>query len=98
MVASGTRNARAISGVVRPPSSRSVSAARPSGESTGWQEMKTSRRPSSASDHTIITARGKGLFARLLARLDPLLEVLFLPPDVAARVAGRELLGLEDLA
>src|SRR5438552_4301641 len=31
-------------------------------------------------------------------RLDLLLEIFFLPPDLAARVAGREFLGLEDLA
>src|SRR2546428_3955851 len=35
MVASGTRKARAISSVVRPPSRRSVSATRASVESTG---------------------------------------------------------------
>ena len=34
-----TRNARAISSVVRPPSRRSVSATRASVESTGWQAM-----------------------------------------------------------
>ena len=43
----GTRNARAISSVVRPPSRRSVSATRASGASTGWQVVKTSRSRSS---------------------------------------------------
>ena len=43
-VDSGTRNARAISSVVSPPSSRSVSATRASVESTGWQAVKISRR------------------------------------------------------
>ena len=47
IVGSGTRNARAISSVVRPPSSRSVSATRASVESTGWQAMKISRSRSS---------------------------------------------------
>ena len=40
MVGSGTRNARAISSVVRPPSRRSVSATRASVDSTGWQVVK----------------------------------------------------------
>ena len=39
-VGSGTRKARAISSVVRPPISRSVSATRASGDSTGWQAVK----------------------------------------------------------
>ena len=36
-VLSGTRNARAIAGVDRPPSIRSVSATRASVDSAGWQ-------------------------------------------------------------
>ena len=40
IVGSGTRKARAISSVVRPPSRRSVSATRASAESTGWQAVK----------------------------------------------------------
>ena len=47
MVGSGTRNARAISSVVRPPSRRSVSATRASVESTGWHAVKMSRSRSS---------------------------------------------------
>src|SRR6266481_2652129 len=47
MVGSGTRKARAISSVVRPPSKRSVSATRASVERTGWQETNTRRRRSS---------------------------------------------------
>lgn len=47
-VASGTRKARAISGVVRPPSSRRVSAVRASADSTGWQVVKTSLSRSSS--------------------------------------------------
>ena len=40
IVASGTRNARAISSVSRPPSERSVSASRASSASAGWQHAK----------------------------------------------------------
>src|SRR5687768_8293253 len=47
MVVSGTRNAWAISAVVRPPIIRSVSATRPSGDSPGWQQVKMRRRRSS---------------------------------------------------
>ena len=47
-VASGTRNARAISAVVSPVRLRSVSATRPSIGSAGWQHVKISRRRSSS--------------------------------------------------
>ena len=47
MVGSGTRNARAISSVVRPPSRRSVSATRASVDSTGWHAVNTRRSRSS---------------------------------------------------
>jgi hypothetical protein len=47
IVGSGTRKARAISAVVRPPSSRSVSATRASVDSTGWQAVKIRRSRSS---------------------------------------------------
>ena len=56
-VASETRKARAISAVVRPPSSRSVSAIRASVESTGWQQVNTSRSRSSATSSTSSAAR-----------------------------------------
>ena len=46
-VGSETRKARAISSVVRPPISRSVSATRASVASTGWQAVKTRRSRSS---------------------------------------------------
>src|SRR2546430_1555218 len=39
MVGSGTRNALAISRVVRPPTARSVSGMADAGESDGWQHM-----------------------------------------------------------
>src|ERR1700733_1721378 len=47
MVGSGTRNARAISGVVSPVRVRSVRATRPSGGRAGWQQVKISRSRSS---------------------------------------------------
>ncbi len=47
-VASGTRNARAISGVCRPPTRRRVSATRASRARAGWQQVKISRSRSSA--------------------------------------------------
>ena len=47
MVGSGTRKARAISSVVRPPSVRRVSATWASSASAGWQQVKTSSRRSS---------------------------------------------------
>ncbi len=46
-VGSGTRNARAISGVVSPPSVRRVRATDASGASAGWQQVKISRSWSS---------------------------------------------------
>src|SRR6266487_5828520 len=46
-VASGTRKAWAISGVVRPPRVRRVSATRASSDSAGWQQVKMSRSRSS---------------------------------------------------
>src|SRR4051812_10431406 len=48
MVGSLTRNARAISSVVRPHTRRSVSASWASRASAGWQHVKTSRRRSSS--------------------------------------------------
>ena len=47
IVGSATRNARAISPVVRPPSARSVSATRAGISSAGWQQVKISRSRSS---------------------------------------------------
>ena len=57
IVGSGTRNARAISSVVRPPSSRSVSATRASVDSTGWQAMNTSRSRSSPTSSSSAASR-----------------------------------------
>ncbi len=50
IVASGTRNARAISAVVRPPTARRVSAICDAGDSAGWQHMNSRISVSSASD------------------------------------------------
>ena len=47
MVGSATRNARAISTVVRPPSVRSVKATCASRLSEGWQQVKIRRKRSS---------------------------------------------------
>ena len=47
IVGSATRNARAISPVVSPPSARSVNATRADRSSAGWQQVKISRRRSS---------------------------------------------------
>ncbi len=49
IVGSLTRNARAISPVVRPPSVRSVSATRAGIASAGWQHVKISRSRSSST-------------------------------------------------
>ena len=47
-VGTGTRNARAISSLDRPPTTRRVSATRASRESTGWQLTNISARTSSS--------------------------------------------------
>ena len=41
IVASGTRNAWAISAVVKPPTARNVSAIAEAGVNEGWQHMKS---------------------------------------------------------
>jgi len=50
MVASGTRNAFAISAVVSPPTARKVSAIAEAGVSAGWQHMNTTINVSSWSE------------------------------------------------
>ena len=52
IVGSGTRNARAICGVSRPPRSRSVSATWAVRASAGWQQVKISRSRSSFTGPT----------------------------------------------
>ena len=49
IVASGTRNARAISTVVRPPTARSVRAICEAGDSTGWQHRNSRMSVSSVA-------------------------------------------------
>src|SRR5215831_16237692 len=49
IVGTGTRKARAISSLVRPPTARSVRATRASGGSTGWQATNISARMSSST-------------------------------------------------
>ena len=49
IVASGTRNAFAISAVVRPPTARSVSAIADADDSAGWQHMNSRTSVSSGS-------------------------------------------------
>ena len=51
-VASLTRNARAICGVVRPTTARRVSASRASGASAGWQQANSSASRSSVPDRS----------------------------------------------
>ena len=55
MVASGTRNAREISAVSRPPSRRRVSATWASTASAGWQQVNMSRSRSSCTGPTSST-------------------------------------------
>ena len=49
IVDSGTKNARAISAVVSPPTARSVSASCDAADSAGWQQRKSSVSVSSSS-------------------------------------------------
>ena len=58
IVGSATRKARAISVVVSPPTSRSVSATRASAASAGWQQVKTSARRSSGIELTSSSSAG----------------------------------------
>src|SRR3569832_2476026 len=57
IVASLERNARAISSVVSPPMTRSVSAARASGERMGWQAVKM--KPSTRTNKENETQQNK---------------------------------------
>ena len=59
IVGSGTRNARAISSVVSPPSRRSVSATRASVDSTGWQAVNISRSRSSPTSSSSAASRSR---------------------------------------
>src|SRR5438552_4769336 len=68
MVETGTRNPRAISSVVRPPRTRSVSATRASFERTGWQAAKMRPRRSSPTSSSIAVSRSKPSCARSTSR------------------------------
>ena len=86
IVASGTRNARAISGVVSPASVRSVSATCASTASAGWQHVKMSRSRSSAtplSSSVSPPGRGSGVDSMAASR------TLVAPACVAAEPVER---------
>jgi ribosomal protein L22 len=61
IVGSGVRKARAISPVVSPPSSRSVSATRASVDSTGWHDVKISRKRSSPMSSSLASASASAM-------------------------------------
>ena len=61
IVASGTRNARAISAVLSPPTARSVSAICDAGDSAGWQHRNSRISVSSASAGGLVGGRGAPL-------------------------------------
>jgi hypothetical protein len=61
IVASGTRNALAISAVVRPPTARNVSAMAEGRVSAGWQHMK--RRTSASSPCAGASSGGGATFS-----------------------------------
>ena len=87
IVASGTRNARAISAVVRPPTARSVSGIADPGVSDGWQHRnrRTSESSSSTTDDGDVPSRA----ATTRSRFD---AGAIRPPriDQPARGAARE--------
>ena len=91
-VASETRNARAISSVVRPPSRRSVSATRASVERTGWHAVNTRRKRSSPTSSSIAASRSGA--ARSCCGLERTADLLVLPlePLVAAQQIDRPML------
>src|SRR6266852_3919532 len=68
MAGTGTRKARAISSVVRPPRTRSGSATRASCAKTGWQAMKMRPRRSSPTSSSIAGSRSKPSWARSKSR------------------------------
>ena len=92
MVGSGTRNARAISSVVRPPSRRSVSATRASVDSTGWQAVNISRSRSSPTSSSSAASRSGD--RALLLRLELVADLLVLAFEhrVAAEAVDRAVL------
>ena len=87
IVASGTRNARAICAVVRPPTARSVSATCEAGESAGWQHRNRSVSVSSSSDDRVRLGR-QGL-QRLGREQGRCLRLALAPRRVAADLVGQ---------
>ncbi len=85
IVASGTRNACAISAVVRPPTARSVSAIADGGVSAGWQHMKSSASVSSCVG-TGSESASRGIEERPFLPHDECLALA--PRDVAAQLIG----------
>ena len=91
-VAVGTRNARAISSLVRPPSTRRVSATRASRDSTGWQEMNISASTSSSiwsGSHSSVVGRRVRLVEVAGERGVPLVERRPAPEGVDRAPARR---------
>ena len=76
MVDSGTRYARAISPVVRPPTRRKVSATRAGGRRTGWQAVNTMRSRSSSIAKSGSTLAGSGCSASSITSSLPKTESL----------------------
>src|SRR4029079_10079474 len=68
MVASGTRNAFAIWGVVRPPTARRVRAIADAAVRAGWQHMNRRRRLSSAALASVDAGSWNATRAPRLAR------------------------------
>src|SRR5712692_4433833 len=68
MVETGTRKPRAISSVVRPPSTRRVRATRASFERIGWQAMNMSPRRSSPTSSSIAASGSMSSRARSRSR------------------------------
>ena len=91
IVGSGTRNARAISAVVSPPSKRSVSATRASVGSTGWQAVKIRRSRSSPMSSSMAASKS-GTAISLRLELAAELLVLALEQRVAAQQIDRAML------
>ena len=83
IVASGTRNALAISAVVRPPTARSVRAIEDAGVNAGWAHMKS--RASESSSSTAAVDSG----SRRLASSSRFDRALLAPPLVDQSATGR---------
>src|SRR5439155_5639088 len=89
MVAVGTRNARAISSVSRPPRVRRVRATCASSASAGWQQVKMSRRRSSGiAVRVVLGGDGLGEAGRGV-RVQLCLEPCPAPDAVDGLVPGR---------